>query len=55
MAENTGIKMPSGFGGIMRYDEEYSSRFMLSPAAVVGIIIGVIVLVFLLKIFFPLA
>ena len=53
MAE-TGMRMPGGFGGIMRYDEEYVSRFMISPTAVVGFIIGVIVIVFLLKIFFPL-
>jgi preprotein translocase subunit Sec61beta len=52
MAENK-ISMPGAFGGLMRYDEEYQSRFMISPAAVIAFVIGIIVFVLVLKIFFP--
>ena len=52
MAE-TKMHMPGGFGGLMRYDEEYVSRFMLSPKHVIGFIIAVIALVLVMKIFFP--
>lgn len=54
MAENK-ISMPGSFGGLMRYDEEYKSKFMLSPAVVIGFIIGIIVLILALKIFWPIA
>ncbi len=47
--------MPGVFGGLMRYDEEYKSRFILSPTAVVGFIIAIIVFVVVLKLFFPIA
>jgi preprotein translocase subunit Sec61beta len=52
--EDNRMQMPGVFGGLMRYDEEYKSRFMISPAAVIGFIIAIIVLVLVLKIFFPL-
>ena len=47
------IHMPGVFGGLMRYDEEYASRFMLSPAQVIGFIVAIIVFVLALKIFWP--
>jgi len=40
MAET--INMPSGFGGLMRYSEEYTSKFNLSPAHVIVFIILII-------------
>ncbi|MBS3088708.1 preprotein translocase subunit Sec61beta [Candidatus Pacearchaeota archaeon] len=49
------IHMPGVFGGLMRYDEEYKSRFMISPAAVIGFVIGILALVLILKIFWPIA
>jgi preprotein translocase subunit Sec61beta len=49
---NQGINLPSGYGGLMRYNEEYKSRFALSPAQVVLFIILVIAFVAVLKIFF---
>jgi len=54
MAQNK-IQMPGAFGGLMRYDEEYQSRFMLSPSQIVGFIIAIIVLVLILKVFFPIS
>ena len=50
------ISMPGGaFGGLMRYDEEYKSRFMISPGQVVGFIILIILFVTFLKILWPIA
>jgi len=53
MADN--IFLPSASGGLMRYNEEYKSRFMIKPTQVVIFIIAVIALVAVLKIFFPIA
>ncbi|MBS3091034.1 preprotein translocase subunit Sec61beta [Candidatus Pacearchaeota archaeon] len=54
MADNK-ITMPGGMGGLVRYDSEYKSRFMLSPGRVVAFLIGIIVLVLALKAFMPVA
>lgn len=45
--------MPSGMGGLMRYDAEYSSRFMISPATVIGFTVAVLVFVIALKVLLP--
>jgi preprotein translocase subunit Sec61beta len=52
MADNV-ISTPSGFGGLMRYDEEFPSKFMLNPTHVVAFIIAIIIFVAALNIFFP--
>ncbi len=52
MSDNR-ISMPSGMGGLMRYDAEYSSRFMITPAMALGFVAAVLVFVFLVKVFFP--
>lgn len=54
MSENK-ISMPGSFGGLMRYDEEYGSKFMISPGQVVGFIVVMIIAVLALKVFFPIA
>lgn len=41
MADNK-IQMPAGFGGLMRYDEEYESKFPLKPVHVIAFIILII-------------
>ena len=51
MADNS-VSMPAGFGGLMRYNEEYDSKFKFGPGAVVGMIIVVIVFVIGLRIFY---
>ncbi|MEM3091244.1 MAG: hypothetical protein QXX55_01045 [Candidatus Pacearchaeota archaeon] len=43
MAENT-IQIPSGFGGLMRFKEEYESKIILKPIHVIAMIIFVIIL-----------
>jgi len=48
-----GIHMPSGMGGLMRYGEEYNSRFKLNPSHVILFIIAIIAFVAILKLFFP--
>jgi preprotein translocase subunit Sec61beta len=50
MADN--ILMPSGSGGLMRYNDEYRSKFMFSPNHIVVFIILVIIVMGVLKIFF---
>ena len=52
MADNK-ISMPGVFGGLMRYDEEFSSRFKISPAAVIGFVIVVILAVVGLNFIWP--
>ena len=54
MAQNK-INMPAGFGGLLRYSEEYKSKFMLKPAHIVAIVIAIVLFVIVLNIFFPLA
>jgi len=41
MADNK-IQMPGSFGGLMRFQEEYSSRIRLKPTYVIGFIILII-------------
>ena len=47
MADN--ILMPSGSGGLMRYNEEYESKFKLTPNQVVIFIAITVVGMFILK------
>jgi preprotein translocase subunit Sec61beta len=39
MATDNKIHMPAGFGGLMRYDEEYDTKLKLKPAHVIGFVI----------------
>ncbi len=55
MAGDGKISMPGSFGGLMRYDEEFKSRFMMSPAQVIGVIVFIIIFVLALKILWPVA
>jgi len=50
MADNQ-IQMPGGFGGLMRFSEEYSSKFNLKPTHVIVFIIMIIIFRFSLGIF----
>jgi preprotein translocase subunit Sec61beta len=51
MADN--LSTPSGMGGLMRFNEEYPSKFRISPQAVIimiaAVIVGAIVLKIILK------
>jgi len=48
-----GINMPGSFGGLMRYNEEYPSKFMLKPSHVIGFVVLIILFSAFLNIFFP--
>ena len=45
--------MPGAFGGLMRYDDEFTSKLLLSPAQVLTFVLGVLLFVLLLYLFFP--
>jgi preprotein translocase subunit Sec61beta len=47
------INMPAGFGGLMRYNEEYDSKFKFKPANVILFVILIIAFVIALNILFP--
>lgn len=40
---DTGINLPSGFGGLVSYKEEYGSKFMLKPMHVIAFIVLIVV------------
>jgi len=44
MADNK-IRLPSGQAGLTRYDEEYHSKFVLSPKAVFILIAVIVILI----------
>ena len=50
---NQQLQMPSGFGGLMRYNEEYNSTFKFSPIQVLIFVIALALAAVLLKFFFP--
>ncbi len=49
------MSMPSGFGGLMRYNEEYNSKLKFKPEIVILLIILTILFVIGLKVFYPVA
>jgi len=49
------INVPAGFGGLVRYSEEYQSKLKLKPVHVVIFIILVILFVTVLSIFWPIS
>ena len=46
------MNMPAGFGGLMRYKEEYDSKIKISPVQVIILIVVAIAAVLALRIFF---
>ncbi|MBI2631713.1 preprotein translocase subunit Sec61beta [Candidatus Pacearchaeota archaeon] len=53
MASDNKISMPGAFGGLMRYDEEYNSKFIFTPTQIIGFVIVIVIFVLLLKLFWP--
>lgn len=53
MAQNQGVQTPSGFGGLVRFNEEFDSRFKLTPWQVVGFLILIGLFVLALNVFWP--
>jgi preprotein translocase subunit Sec61beta len=52
MAAQTASVPGTGFGGLVRYNEEYDSRIKFGPGAVVAMVISVIAFVVALRIFY---
>lgn len=53
MASDNKISMPGMFGGLVRYDEEYKSRFMLRPEHVLVFVLLTVMFVIVLNVFWP--
>ena len=49
---DSGMSMPSGMGGLMRFNEEYPSKLRVSPEQVVVFIVIVIIAMTALKLAF---
>jgi len=43
------IQMPAGFGGLMRFSEEYKSKITLKPVHIIAFVITVIAFRILLE------
>ncbi len=50
MAQNT-VNIPSGFGGLVRFSEEYPSVFNLNPSHIILFIVLIILFRVLLGVF----
>jgi preprotein translocase subunit Sec61beta len=48
---DSGINLPSGSGGLMRFKEEYKSKFNLKPTHVIAFIISLVIFRIALQIF----
>ena len=55
MSKDNQISMPGVFGGLMRYNEEYKSTFIIKPAYVIGFVIVLAVAIIALKFLVPIA
>ena len=47
------MSMPGGFGGLVRFDEEYKSRFIMNPSALIVFFVLIIIFRLVPKIFWP--
>ena len=47
-----GLSMPSGQGGLMRYNEEFPSKFKFGPVMVIIMIVAVVMAMAIIKIIF---
>jgi len=49
---NNQVSMPSGFGGLMRFNEEYASKFNLKPMHVMLFIVLIVAFRIFLGVYF---
>ncbi|MBM3230670.1 preprotein translocase subunit Sec61beta [Candidatus Pacearchaeota archaeon] len=54
MAQNQGIQTPSGFGGLMRFNEEFESKFKLTPGQIIGFLVLIVLFSIALHVFWAL-
>jgi len=50
MADN-GVNLPAGSGGLMRFKQEYKSKFNLKPTHIIAFIISLVIFRIALQIF----
>lgn len=48
---NGDVNVPSGFGGLVKFKEEYDSKFNLKPTHVVAFVISLVIFRVALQIF----
>ena len=51
MSSDNSVSMPGVFGGLMRYNEEYNSKYKFKPAHVIAFIVVFALVVIGFKIF----
>jgi len=49
---NQQVSMPAGFGGLMRFSEEYASKFSLKPTHIIAFIILIVAFRIFLGVYF---
>jgi len=52
MARDNSVNLPGGFGGLMRFKEEYKSYFSLKPTHVIIFVILIVAFRFLLEVIY---
>ncbi|MDO8622726.1 MAG: preprotein translocase subunit Sec61beta [archaeon] len=50
---NEGVSLPSGYGGLMRFNEEYASKINLKPYHVIIFVILIVALRIFLPVLIP--
>ncbi|MEK6856330.1 MAG: preprotein translocase subunit Sec61beta [Nanoarchaeota archaeon] len=55
MAQQQNTSLPGPFGGLVRYDSEYGSRFKLTPTQVLVFAVLIVVMVLAFNIFWKVA
>lgn len=53
MGKDSGVNLPGGFGGLVRFNEEYESKIQIKPAHVIVFVVLIIVFVLTLNVFWP--
>lgn len=54
MAQSQGVQTPSGFGGLMRFNEEFESKFKMTPGQVIGFLVVIVLFSIALHVFWAL-
>jgi preprotein translocase subunit Sec61beta len=54
MAQSSGVSTPSGFGGLMRFNEEFESKFKVTPMQVIVFLVAIVIFSIVLHVFWAL-
>ncbi len=50
---NSALSLPTSGGGLMRYSEEYKSKFILKPTHIIIFVVLIVAFVTALKLLYP--